>query len=68
MVVSPDPEIMLAPSFVIATPFTGALCPSSVDLRAGQFRSFVNSLACGLGNTPTAFLATRLFVGASTAS
>ena len=66
IVLSSDPEIRL--SLVTATSLTVPVCPSNVDVRAGQSCSFVSSLAFGLGNTPAACLATRLLVGASTAS
>ena len=68
IVLSPDPDPEIRLSLVMATPLTFPVCPNNVDVRACQSNSFVSSLAFGLGNTPAACLATRLLVGASTAS
>ena len=67
-VLSSEPDTPVLPSGLMATLHTVLVCPSNVDVKVGQFGSFVSSLACGLGSTPAACLATRLLVGASTAS
>ena len=68
MVPSVDLEMMVWPSLVKATSVTDPLCPNKVIMRAGQSSSLVSTRACSLGIYDDACLATRLLVGASTAS